>query len=158
MYVHHVTTNNERDEGMTEDDVRSVAFIRPELHGLTVDDLFDGIGSHRRCVVCLEYMDNGLAKLPELGRQHLIFFHRFWCSPESRLSPSHLIGSGLHPDTVVDVKRSGASDHHNNAQQHVIARFIHVSRLWRTPPELPTDIQHTPNNTPNGLIHVEDTS
>ena len=68
----------------TDQDVKPMSASN-HLPVLTVDELFYGSASHRKCTICFHYSDAGLIPLPKLAKRQLIFYHRLWCPDESRI-------------------------------------------------------------------------
>ena len=56
----------------TDKDVKPMSASN-HLPVLTVDELFNGSASHRKCTICLYYSDAGLIPLPKLAKRQLIF-------------------------------------------------------------------------------------
>ena len=56
----------------TDQDVKPMSASN-HLPVLTVDELFYGSASHRKCTLCFHYSDAGLIPLPKLAERQLIF-------------------------------------------------------------------------------------
>lgn len=99
-----------------------------QLPLLKLDQLFYGSASHRKCTICLQYIDSGLVSLPELAKQQLMFFHKLWCPEDTRICPEHLIGDDLHPDVIVELSnRSPLSERLSDRADQIINDLLLIS-------------------------------
>ena len=86
---------------------------------VTVNDLFYGSDSHRKCTVCLQYSDT-MTLIPKRARHQLMFHYKFWCTPDTRISTSHIIGRDIHLlNLTIDLtNRHPLKEHlHNRSEQ-----------------------------------------
>ena len=118
------------DDGGDDDDqgLKAKSRISNQLPLLTVNDLYYGAASHRKCSICLQYSDSGLVVLPKLAKRQLMFHHNLWCPNESRVCSEHLIGNDLHPDVAVDLSnRSLLKEHLSDRADQVINDLLDVA-------------------------------
>lgn len=92
------------DSEMLQDDSEdSVPIFENGFPLLTVDSLYYGPSSNRRCSICKKYSDDELSIINETARIDLMFYHKLWCPSGSRVCKEHLIANTILPGLCVDL-------------------------------------------------------
>ena len=66
--------------------------------------------------------------IPKRARHQLMFHYKFWCTPDTRICTSHIIGRDIHLNLTIDLtNRHPLKEHLHNRSEQIINDLLCIS-------------------------------